>query len=197
MLVVVRHGRTAWNAERRFQGWADVPLDEEGRRQAEDVASALAKEIRGPVSVVSSDLRRATGTAAAIATALGTTVNEARDLREVDVGRWEGLTQAEAMYLFPDEYRRWSDGMDVRRGGGETLSQAGERVAGCVRDLLGATTGHLVVVGHGMSLQAALRVLAGWGTVRLTHGAPHLGNAEHLVLTDLGHDQAERLISER
>lgn len=201
MLVLVRHGRTRWNAEGRFQGWADVPLDPEGQAQSERLAAQLARELTGrpgvPVTVVSSDLRRAAGTAAAIAAAIGVTATTERDLREVDVGAWEGLTLDEVMECFPDEYRGWAADRDVRRGGGETLAEAGERVAGCIESLRAATPGALVVVGHGMSLQSGLDRLAGRGRVSLAHGAPHLGNAERLVLTDWRHDPSERLLSER
>ncbi len=201
MLVLVRHGRTRWNAEGRFQGWADVPLDEEGRAQSQRVAAQLARDLAGApgadVRVVSSDLRRAAETAGAIAAALGVPTTTEPDLKEVDVGAWEGLTLDEVMERFPDEYRSWAADRDIRRGGGETLAEAGARVAGCIETLRAAAPGPLVVVGHGMSLQSGLDRLAARGRVRLPHRAPHLGNAERLFLTDWRHDQSERLLSER
>ena len=202
MLVVVRHGRTAWNAAGRFQGWADVPLDDDGLRQSELAASALRDLLGGdhpgrPVAVVSSDLQRATGTAEAIARVLGVEVEVDAALREVDVGRWEGLTRREVSQRFPTEYRSWSLGEDVRRGAGETLAEAGDRVAAALQAHLDSARGHLVVVGHGMSLQAALSVLAAKRVVKLERPAPHLGNAEYLALQDWRHDQNECLLSER
>lgn len=189
MLIVVRHGRTVWNAEGRFQGWADVPLDDEGRGQSERVAAALAKLLADgppgrPVTVVASDLMRAVGTAEAIGRALGVAVAIDPALREVDVGGWEGLTRSEAAQRFPEEYRAWAAGEDVRRGDGETLAEAGRRVASAVRAHVDSSGGDVVVVGHGMSLQAALEVLRREGAVHLDGAAPHLGNAEHLVLQD-------------
>ena len=91
-------------------------------------------------------------------------------LREVDLGRWEGLDDAAAARQFPDEHRRWRRGEDVRRGGGETLWEAGERVATA---LLAAAAecppGEvLVVVSHGLASAAALS--------RLGEPAPHLAN---------------------
>ena len=200
MLVVVRHGRTAWNAQGRFQGWADVPLDEEGRRQSERVATSVADLLDSrsrPVLVVSSDLCRAAATARAVAGGLGVAARIDRDLREVDVGRWEGLTHDEARERHPVEYDAWAAGRDLRRGGGETRAEAGGRVAAAIRSYLEATPGDLVVVGHGMSLRSALDLLARAGAVDLVGPAPHLGNAEHLVLQDWRHDQNERLLSER
>ena len=204
MLVVVRHGRTAWNAEGRFQGWADVPLDDEGLDQSERAARAVASLLgesssarSAPVTLASSDLRRAAGTAEAIGRALGVPVTVDPALREVDVGRWEGLTSSEVEQHFPAEHRAWSAGEDVRRGGGETLSQAGRRVADAVRSLLEGAPADVVVVGHGMSLQAALELLSRDGIIDLDGAAPHLGNAEHLALQDWRHDPNERLLSER
>ena len=204
MLVVVRHGRTAWNAEGRFQGWADVPLDDEGLDPSERAARAVASLLgesssarAAPVTLASSDLRRAAGTAEAIGRALGVPVTVDPALREVDVGRWEGLTSSEVEQHFPAEHRAWSAGEDVRRGGGETLGQAGRRVAGAVRSLLEGAPADVVVVGHGMSLQVALELLSRDGIIDLDGAAPHLGNAEHLALQDWRHDPNERLLSER
>ena len=61
-LVLLRHGQTAWNAEKRAQGHADIPLDAVGRRQAEKVAPLIAAY--SPSLLVSSDLARARQTAA-------------------------------------------------------------------------------------------------------------------------------------
>jgi probable phosphoglycerate mutase len=201
VLVLVRHGRTRWNAEGRFQGWADVPLDAEGRAQAERVAAEVVGDLGGrpavDVTVVSSDLRRAAETAATIARQLGAPAGTYRDLREVDVGSWEGLTLDEVMDRFPEEYLRWAADRDIRRGGGETLAEAGTRVAACIDELAAVIPGPLVVVGHGLSLQSGLGILAARGRLELPHGPPHLGNAERLVLTEWRHDQSERLLSDR
>ncbi len=191
MLVVARHGRTAWNAEGRFQGWADVALDAEGRRQSARLAADLAADPvilgTGPVDRVwSSDLRRSRETADAVAAALGATVSVDRSLREVDVGPWEGLTLSQVRERFPEQYRAWSSGpearRELRRGGGETLGEAGSRVADAIwakPDPAGPAT---IVVGHGMALQTALDLLAERGLIDLLPPAPHLGNAEYLLL---------------
>ena len=189
MLALLRHGRTAWNREGRFQGWADVPLDGEGREQARRAAGDLAGVLSGPAVVLSSDLRRARVTAEAVAEALGTAVVADDALREVDVGDWEGLTQAEAADRHPDTYRRWATGADVRRGGGETLAEAGARVARRIEAELGRTAADgiadVVVVGHGMSLQAAMAVLRERGLVGFDGGAPHLDNGGWVLLRPL------------
>ena len=90
-LICVRHGRTAWNAELRFQGQSDIPLDEEGRAQARALASFLQKE---PLTMaISSDLGRAVETAQTILSAHpGVALRLEPELREMAFGDWEGLT---------------------------------------------------------------------------------------------------------
>lgn len=187
MLLIARHGRTSWNATGRFQGRADVPLDGEGRRQAAALAARVGRLVRRPTAVYASHLRRAFETAAAVASAVDSVVCVEPDLAEVDVGGWEGLTSEEVARRFPSEYRSWTEHADqrrdLRRGGGETLAEAGVRVAGCIARILPAhPAGDVVVVAHGMSLEVALDELAQQGVVDWTGPAPHLGNAEYLML---------------
>jgi broad specificity phosphatase PhoE len=182
-LVLVRHGRTAWNAAGRFQGQADPPLDDRGWEQAHRAAMVVAA-LR-PAGIVSSDLRRAHQTAVMLGAACGLVPATDPNLREVALGGWEGLTHDEAAARFPAEYAAWTAGADVRRGGGETQAEAGARVAEAViRFLWRAGAGRSVVaVSHGLALQGAMAVLAGSGLVRLGGGrAPHLGNGEWIVL---------------
>ncbi|MET0326094.1 MAG: histidine phosphatase family protein [Ilumatobacteraceae bacterium] len=97
-VLCVRHGLSTWNAVRRWQGRADPPLTDEGRRSAAELGDALAATIgsRAGVTLWSSDLQRASSTAAIIAERLhaGPVVIDGR-LRETDVGPWEGLTSVE------------------------------------------------------------------------------------------------------
>lgn len=93
-ICLVRHGETDWNYTRRYQGWADIPLNALGLEQAQVVARAIASEEWD--AIVSSPLRRAKATAEAIATALGIDdIEEDFDLRERGYGAAEGLTLEE------------------------------------------------------------------------------------------------------
>jgi broad specificity phosphatase PhoE len=177
-LVVARHGRTAWNAAGRFQGQADPPLDDTGRRQARRLAVRIVPF--APAAVLSSDLRRARSTAGSIATATGAPVVVDPELRELWLGGWEGLDHSEAQAAFPEEYRAWRAGLPVRRGGGETEAEAGRRAAVSIRRAWGNRTGPLVVVSHGVVLRAALEVLASDGCLSLDGAAsPHLANGAY------------------
>jgi probable phosphoglycerate mutase len=182
-LVLVRHGRTEWNAAGRFQGQADPPLDETGWEQARRAAVA----VRGmaPRAVVSSDLQRAHQTAVMLGAACGLVPSTDPGLREVALGAWEGLDHDEAARRFPTEYAAWRAGEDVRRGGGETQAEAGARVAASLIGFLwragpGTT---VVAVSHGLALQSAMGLLAAHGLIALDAARPpHLGNGEWIAL---------------
>src|SRR4029079_3508556 len=95
-ILVLRHGQSEWNAVRRWQGTADSPLTELGREQAATTARLLVAHRLDFASIWTSNLRRASQTAAIIAGALGLgePIVDAR-LQEADAGEWEGLTPAE------------------------------------------------------------------------------------------------------
>lgn len=99
-IVCVRHGRTAWNAERRFQGRADIPLDEEGRAQARALAAHLQPESFD--LALTSDLGRAAETAGFICAGRALVLERDPDLREMAFGVWEGLTWDEIVARTPD-----------------------------------------------------------------------------------------------
>jgi broad specificity phosphatase PhoE len=155
-VVVWRHGRTSWNGQRRFQGRTDVPLDADGQAQACAAAAALASS--RPARLLASDMARAQQTAEALARRVNVAVTPDSRLREIDIGDWEGLTRQQARERFPVEYARWRQGHDVRRGGGETLAEVGQRVAAMVTDELRqlAAGETLVVVTHGGSGRAVI-----------------------------------------
>jgi probable phosphoglycerate mutase len=155
----VRHGRTAHNATGRIQGQLDVDLDDVGRAQAVAVADALAEAT--PYAVISSDLVRARATAEQIAWRAGVQLTLDARLREISLGRWEGLTGDEARERFPEEHAAWLAGEDVRRGGGETYAEVGLRARACIDDALadvpaGST---LIAVTHGGTARGALGCL--------------------------------------
>jgi glucosyl-3-phosphoglycerate phosphatase len=160
-LVFWRHGRTAWNADRRFQGQTDVPLDATGLAQAERAAKALA-HLR-PHRIVSSDLSRARQTADALAALTGLEVAEDTDLRETYAGAWQGLTRTELEERFGDELALWSSGSDIRPGGGETRVEVSARMVAAVdRALADVGPGQtLVVATHGGSARAAIGAFMG------------------------------------
>lgn len=148
-LVLWRHGRTEWNAEGRFQGQLDPPLDETGHTQAVQaaaqlVATGLSAE---DTVVVSSDLRRAAVTATALTDLLGVPLLQEPRLREHGMGCWEGLTRDEVAERYPDQFADWRAGRAVRGRGGEEPEHVADRAVAALVDLPPARTA--VVVTHG------------------------------------------------
>ena len=154
-----RHGQTIWNAERRFQGQSDIPLDETGQAQAERAARLLAA--LHPDLIVSSDLTRAAATAAALGRLAGLEVALDKDLRERHGGCWEGLTDTEIRTRYPVEHANWTP------PDGEPSAVVAERVAGALLRVADAAagpdvaTGLAVVVSHGAALRLGMSRLLG------------------------------------
>lgn len=184
-VVLLRHGRTEWNATGRFQGQLDSPLDVIGRAQA--VAAAVAVAPMQPDAIVSSDLIRALDTAGAVSAEAGNDVAIDQRLREIHLGEWQGLTRAEARAQFPDEYSRWQAGEDARRGGGETYAEVGARAVECVHDWLDQLDpgSLLVAVTHGGTARATIGTLLGMAPDSWWRLAP-LSNCRWSLLADMG-----------
>jgi broad specificity phosphatase PhoE len=149
-ILLVRHGETDWNRERRIQGHSDTPLNETGRAQARALAEELADERLD--AVYCSDLLRAHETARIVAERKGLDVAAIRDLRERHFGTWEGLTDEEVFARFPQAYEGpsgWGDG--------ETREEMAERVFGALARIAKAHPhGRVLVVSHGGPLRAVL-----------------------------------------
>ena len=162
-VLLLRHGRTAYNAETRFQGQTDIPLDDVGVRQAKQAAETLGALLEGRhVQVLSSDLQRAAQTAATIGTRLGVPVTLDPRLREIFAGEWEGQLREDIIAQWPDNYEAWRLGEDVRVGGGETRSEAGARAAEAIAEVEKEMDGGtLLCVSHGGALRAAIFQLLG------------------------------------
>ncbi len=156
-VLVLRHGRTAWNAERRFQGQADPPLDEVGRAQAYEVALLIAA--LQPELVVSSDALRAAQTAGPLGELGGQPVRLDSRLRERSLGHWEGLTRDEVAEQYPDEFADWVAGRDVTRRGGETRGEVAARAFEAFREL--PPVGLAVLVTHSATAMALCAAVLG------------------------------------
>ncbi|MGC5531539.1 histidine phosphatase family protein [Streptomyces sp. SR-10] len=160
-IVLWRHGQTAWNLERRFQGSTDIELTEAGVGQARRAARLLAS--LKPDAIVASDLRRAAATAAELSSVSGLTVAHDAALRETYAGAWQGLTHQEIVERFGDQYAAWKRGEPVRRGGGELETEVADRAAPVVLEHAEKLpeNGTLVVVSHGGTIRTTIGRLLG------------------------------------
>lgn len=150
-LLLVRHGETDWNAERRYQGHADIPLNARGREQAQALAEQLAGEALD--AIYSSDLSRARVTAQIVGDRLDVPVIADPDLREIDVGDVEGLT--------------FEESRDLDAWQGEPKEHHAERMLGAIHRIAERhPDGRVLVVTHG-------------GSMRRVH--EHLGLEDRLI----------------
>jgi probable phosphoglycerate mutase len=160
-LIVWRHGNTDWNGSGRVQGQTDVPLNDLGRRQAVDAAGLLTRHL--PAAIVSSDLRRAADTAAALGALTGLPVHTDERLRERYFGPWQGMLMTEVAQSRPQEYARWTAGADVIGDDIETLDDLGKRMVDALTEAAAlAPTGTVVAVTHGAAARQGVLHLLGW-----------------------------------
>ncbi len=161
-LVLLRHGRTAWNHARRVQGQIDVSLDDEGRAQAKRVAEAMAD--LAPSRLWVSDLLRARETAAPVAAATSLEPTYDARLREFSLGEREGLTHDEYRTIAPEEFEHFRRGDFDRALGAEQSDDVRARMWTVLTDLLaGLAPGETgLAVSHGAAIRVATGALLGW-----------------------------------
>ncbi len=162
-IFLVRHGEVAGNrgASSFFVGWSDLPLNERGQQQAQQVGAFLESEkISG---VYASDLQRAEKTAERIAQKHGLNVETDVALREVNYGRWEGLSEADLHREYSLQWTaRQSDPWNVAAVDGENYAQMWARFFPCWEELLKKHAGeNFVVVAHNGLLRMLLCYLTG------------------------------------
>ncbi len=180
-IVLVRHGETDWNRDRRFQGQADIVLNETGRAQVRALAAELARE-RFDIAYTS-PLRRAAESAEILAAALEVEVRPCAALMEVHVGSWSGLTASEIETRFPDGHRRW---IDSRAGweDGETYDDLGIRVVAGLGRIGEAHLGaHVLAVTHGGPIRAVLASIRGLPFEASRNEIPFVENCETVRVT--------------
>ena len=156
-LLLVRHGETPWNVTLQYQGQGKVPLNERGLEQARRCAERLTRY--GATALYSSDIVRAWQTAEVIGEALALKPIPMPELREIDVGQWEGHTPEELYRRFPDhmaEYRR--DPARTVRLGGESYAQLQTRALVALNHIQERhqQDAAIVAVSHGGTIRALL-----------------------------------------
>jgi len=162
-LVIVRHGRTAWNRDVRFRGKMDLPLDEVGLAQAGATARAVRARWPDLAAVCSSPLQRALQTAEPIAAALGLAVQHHPALLDVDYGAWTGLTPAEVEVRDPERYCLWMTApQQVEFPGGDSLHRMQTRLLDLLEELARAFPGRgVALVSHQLVNRVLLCTLLG------------------------------------
>ena len=167
-LVLIRHGETAWNREKRLQGQIDIALSDVGERQARSLAERFDVKANADANaqaalivdvVLSSDLSRAMQTAAPVAEALGLPIIPEPGLRERHYGVFQGTTRDQIALQWPHDHARWmAHDPDFTPEGGESMRQLSARVVRTLASIGRAYAGKTVVcVTHGGVLDCAYR----------------------------------------
>lgn len=165
-LVLVRHGVTDFTTQHRLdgRGGSNPPLNAAGRAQARAAAAAVTalveRSAQGPVTVVSSSLRRAQETGQAVADALGVVCEEDRDWDEQGFGDWDGRSMGELVDEVGEELRLLRSDLDYRRRGGESRREVDARVGAALGRAV-ARGGTVVVATHRIVLMSVLARLLG------------------------------------
>lgn len=149
-IYMIRHGQTAWNAEKRLQGQSDVPMNAVGLAQAQRNGERLARLLDDPARFryLSSPIGRAAETMRIVRRSLGLPADDfARDERlcELDFGDFSGHSWSELRRLRPDDVEhRFMDSWHYVCPGGESYEQLAARVFECI-DAIGEDT---VITAH-------------------------------------------------
>ena len=156
-LILVRHGESNYNRDRRWQGQSqDALLSDLGWRQADCAASALSAS--GAAALFSSDLTRAMQTAVAVAHATGLPIVPDVRLREIDAGDWTNRLSDEVQREQPDRVRAWNEApASTTIPGGESLVEAQRRILAFVAERIPRFAGKSVIIAiHGAILQTLM-----------------------------------------
>lgn len=147
-ILLIRHGQTEWNRQEIFRGRADIPLSDEGTRQAEALAGRLSDE--RIAAVYSSPLIRAYATAERVARAQGPQPQPVHPLTDIDYGPWEGQQHERVRQQYSDLYARWqSEPHLIRPPRGETLAEVRQRATGALNEIVARhAAATVVVVSH-------------------------------------------------
>jgi broad specificity phosphatase PhoE len=161
-VYLIRHGETEWNADGRWQGFAQTELGAEGHHQARKLGRYLAYQ---PIrAVYSSDLHRASSTAQYVADAVGVPLQFDERLREINLGIFQGMTKPEILQTYPQQFQDMNaDYMHYVIPNGESRLQLQHRMFDFWQGMLqtahapqGATGSHVAVVSHGGSIRLLL-----------------------------------------
>lgn len=165
-VIIVRHGETDYNAQHRWQGQLDVPLNKNGKAQAEALAKHLANEALD--GVFSSDLKRCYDTARPIAKSKNLTVIPDKRLREVHLGLFQGLTRTQIQEVYPQKMMRWDNDDSYVITHGESRSQVQNRTFEAWLEIIKREDmSNIMIVSHGGAIRMMLTKVLPQTTERL------------------------------
>jgi len=160
-LILIRHGETAWNVEQRFQGQGAIPLNENGKNQADRLGQFFAKKPAGEQRIYCSDSIRTRQTAEIFNKYLNLPISYDARLREIDVGQWQGMNMAEVDAWDPERRKAFLE--DPYTNGcpdGENYTQVATRGAEVLNEIAQKHPDEkLLIVSHGALIRHTVKRL--------------------------------------
>lgn len=160
-LYITRHGQTEWNIQSRMQGWADSPLTVTGVEAARQLGKRLQDV---PLNAVySSTSGRTIHTAQLIIGERTTPLIQKEDLREINVGEWQGMLSTDIEKDFADQLKTYYEHpSQFEPTSGESFHMLKERILGAVEDIAAAhPNGHVLIVTHGVVKKCLINHFSG------------------------------------
>lgn len=146
---IVRHGETDWNLENKIQGQTDTDLNDNGRKQAEELADRVARELSGIKKIYSSRQKRALETAQIIGRRLSVSPIVYQGLEEINLGKWEGYTWRQVREEFKEEYQVWHQNRRYQvPPDGESYQQLLDRLLPALDDIVRKEGQDVLIVTH-------------------------------------------------
>ncbi|HBC94438.1 MAG TPA: alpha-ribazole phosphatase [Pelotomaculum sp.] len=193
-IYLTRHGEISNNGEKRYIGQIDLTLNDNGWKQAACLRDALARVPLG--TVICSDLIRSVATAGIICEKHALKPVVRKELREIDMGLWDGLTFQEVRRSYSGEFeKRGADILNYKPPGGESFAQCAGRVMPVLDAIVKAARGNILIVGHaginriiisralGLPLEYMFRIKQDYGCLNILLPSEHGWQVEALNLT--------------
>ncbi len=196
--LMIRHGESTANLERKFAGHYNAPLTDLGRRQAMATAEYIKRNYKVN-KVYASDLDRAFTTGKAAADLLGLSVTPTSDLREIYAGEWEGVLYDDIKEAYPDLFGKWfGDTGNVRCPNGESVAELGNRVHSCMIRIAEENPDSTIVIATHATPIRSLQAITTYGSVDYMNKVSWVSNASvstviyengKLSFTEAGYDK--------
>lgn len=159
-IYLVRHGETQWNVERRMQGWGDSALTQLGQDQARRHGVLLNRE--GVSRILASDLGRVRQTISLMQEHCTSAVQFDSNLRECNMGRWEGQLVEDIKRDWKAEYRRWRVDSEINAPpGGEAINEMKSRISKVLDAVVSDADSRVAFITHGIATRVLLDLLIG------------------------------------
>lgn len=159
-IYLVRHGETDWNLSSRIQGQTDIPLNENGRKQARELSGAVREKGLLLDRIYTSHMVRAKETAEIAGQDLGIEVRVLEGVHEINMGEWEGYTWPQVREMFLGEYGKWYVNRRYQiPPGGESYEQLLHRVVPAIRKAASESGEACLVVTHSAVIMTLLSYL--------------------------------------